>query len=327
MIDRPSHRTGLVSKNSLRTSELGHASLKRSAALPIISYLEKVYDFRERWLCSNWGWALADEVIETLSGKTWGTYLQEHIFNPLSMRRTITNHDTKLDNVAEAYMALSNGKPYHQGSNNTFLSSVHLLPQSHRAIVVLTNSMANSDAADWLRELLPEAVLNNPHPNDYLKLAEASAAESKDRWARTQHELDDNRNPNTSPRQLDAYCCSYWNVVNTYCLTIYRDGNELKLCFQNNHEYSSTLTHYHHDMFSWLLTREDDVDYGRFPMTCAEFYLLKFVSADEHGNIEAVTWAHDPAVPEGEIFRVLQSDREMPEAETGKEEVSVEGPV
>lgn len=39
---------------------------------------------------------------------------------------------------------------YHQGSTNTFLSSVHLLPESHTAIVVLANSMGRNDTADWL---------------------------------------------------------------------------------------------------------------------------------------------------------------------------------
>jgi hypothetical protein len=36
---------------------------------------------------------------------------------------------------------------YHQGSLISFLPSVHLLSNSHSAVVVLTNSMANSDVA------------------------------------------------------------------------------------------------------------------------------------------------------------------------------------
>lgn len=38
---------------------------------------------------------------------------------------------------------------YHQGSNITSLSSVHRLPETHSGVIVLTNSMANNDAANW----------------------------------------------------------------------------------------------------------------------------------------------------------------------------------
>ena len=80
----------------------------------MVSYLEEVFEFRTRWLYSNWGYAVADEVITQLGDRSWGLALKEDIFDPLGMHRTITTHNTKLDNVAESYMALSDGTPYHQ---------------------------------------------------------------------------------------------------------------------------------------------------------------------------------------------------------------------
>lgn len=67
---------------------------------------------------------------------------------------------------------------FHQGSLQSFVSSVHLLPDTNTAIVVLTNSMANNDTADWLGELLLEAVLDNPDKNDYIEIAKSSAKTS-----------------------------------------------------------------------------------------------------------------------------------------------------
>ena len=64
---------------------------------------------------------------------------------------------------------------YHQGSANYFLSSVHLLPETESGVVILINSMAQNDAADWLGELYLEAILGNPDSHDYVKLAEVSA--------------------------------------------------------------------------------------------------------------------------------------------------------
>jgi CubicO group peptidase (beta-lactamase class C family) len=61
----------------------------------------------------NWDYAIAHEIIEKLSGKSWGTFLEERIFKPLQMHRTNPRHDTDLDNVANAYMAFSNGSFHH----------------------------------------------------------------------------------------------------------------------------------------------------------------------------------------------------------------------
>lgn len=48
---------------------------------------------------------------------------------------------------------------HHQGSLIDYLCSIHLIPSTRTAIVVLTNSMSNNDAADWLGQLLLETVL------------------------------------------------------------------------------------------------------------------------------------------------------------------------
>nr|POE47800.1 hypothetical protein CFP56_01129 [Quercus suber] len=387
----------------------------------MISYLDTVDRFRERWLYSNWAWALADEVITTLSGETWGAFLKSQMFDRLGMKRSTTNHDTSLDNVAEAYIALLSGRPhhlprpfpgdgkvmqgavavqscvsdlaklykafmeakshqdstgftstpgnplaqiatitqghirldpgdtkqersyaigwvraelpttlgaiglnptymrempivgkglpkselclYHQGSNNTFLNSVHLLPDSHSAVVVLTNSMANNDAADWLGEMLLEAVLDNADKNDYVRLAEISAAESKDRWKRMREELESKRTAGTTCRPLHAYCGSYYNRVGTYRIEVYQAGDQLKMCFQGDREFSYDLEHYHFDTFSWLLTRDEDAHYGRFPVTRASFYLFDFNMPRVGSEAESVTWIDDTAVPQGEMFR------------------------
>jgi hypothetical protein len=97
---------------------------------------------------------------------------------------------------------------YHQGSTNTFLSSVHLLPDSHTAIVVLTNSMANNDAADWIGEFILETVLDSPQKTDYVQFAQASATESVNRWVRMREDLESKRVPNTPLKPLDSYCGS-----------------------------------------------------------------------------------------------------------------------
>ena len=64
---------------------------------------------------------------------------------------------------------------HRQGSLPAFLSRVYLALESKSAIVLLTNSMARSDAADWLGQLLLETPLDNPNKKDYISVAKSSA--------------------------------------------------------------------------------------------------------------------------------------------------------
>lgn len=344
IVDFMSHRTGLAPKNMLWLHESAGVNLRRNETLKMTSYLETVFEFRTRWLYSNWGYAIADQIIQRLSGKSWVTFLSERVLMPLGMNRTVTEHSPKIQNVAQAYMALSDGTPfhlprpsvedgvimegavgiqaslldlikysqnimeaaddqisknvtsterspskqlptllqghvdlsptpsklersyalgwirtmlpgplgtvglnplyvdamplvgkglkeptmvfYHQGSLIDFLSSIHLVPSSRTAIVVMTNSMSNNDAADWLGQLALEAVLDNPDRNDYVQLARSSVEISNKLWPQMAEELEDARIPHTHARELSDYVGSYYNVIKDWHMELWVEGNE-----------------------------------------------------------------------------------------------------
>lgn len=48
-----------------------------------------VYGFRTKWGYTNAGFAIAGECIRTVSGKTWAEFMQERIFSPLEMNRSV----------------------------------------------------------------------------------------------------------------------------------------------------------------------------------------------------------------------------------------------
>ena len=422
ILDFMSHRTGLAPRNMLWLHEFAGVDLRRNETLKMTSYLETVFEFRTRWLYSNWGYAIADQIIQRLSGQSWGTFLSERVLMPLGMNRTVTEHSPKIQNVAQAYMALSDGTPFHlprpsvedgvimegavgiqasvldlikysqdimeaaddqisknvtstegsplkqlptllqghvdlsptpsklersyalgwirtmlpgplgtvglnplyvdamplvgkglkeptmvyhhQGSLIDFLSSIHLVPSSRTAIVVMTNSMSNNDAADWLGQLLLEAVLDNPDQNDYVKLARSSVETSNKLWPQMASELEDARIPDTDARELSDYIGSYYNVIKDWHMELWVEGNELYMCHQGDRSQFHRLKHYHYDTFSWLLTRDETVRRGLFPMTMAKYYLLAF-GQSEDGQIDHVIWTHDPSVPQGETFKRL----------------------
>ncbi|KAK4550295.1 hypothetical protein LTR36_003262 [Oleoguttula mirabilis] len=420
LVDFLSHRTGLAPKNHIWSQEFARFTLKRGEDIRVITDLEKIADFRSRWIYNNWGYGVADELIEHIDGRSWGKFVKDHIFDPLGLHRTVTAKQRDDDNVAKAYVTLANGEPweieepdgedgeilsgalavrscvrdllkyyvafmqavkydqtgsplstvsrafvdagkmvepyirlssesgdlegsyglgwvrarlpctlgalgmnrsylgrmptvgggtqsttcyYHQGSANSFLTSVYLLPDTESGVVVLSNSMAHCDIADWVGELYLEAILDSPEKNDYVQLAKSSAEAALGLWPGMRKELADKQIPNTPIRPLSAYTGLYYNRIGNYCLAIVEKEGKLLLRFQGEKRITYKMTHYHHDTFSWLISHDHDAKLGRFPITRASFYLIKFDTyGPDDALVDSLIWVHDDEVLEGERF-------------------------
>ena len=195
---------------------------------------------------------------------------------------------------------------HHNGSLVGFFSSLHILPDDGTAIVVLTNSLANNDCADWIGQYLLETVLDNPDPNDYVKLAQESADKYKSLWTDLRKSHDDDRVPNTSHRPISEYCGSYYNSIGNWRIEVKLESGGLVFEFQGLSEQTYHLTHYNYDTFSWLITPEESIARGRWPDLDKSVYLFKF-NGEEGKEITSLTWSHEWAVPSGETFTKQQT--------------------
>lgn len=193
---------------------------------------------------------------------------------------------------------------HHQVGLIDFLSSIHLVPSNRTAIVVMINSMSNNDAVDCLGQLVLEAVLDNPDQNDYVKLARDSVVKSNSLWPQMAEELEDARIPDTPVRDLSDYVRSYYNTIKGWRTELWVEANVLYMCHQVDRSQSYQLKHNNYDTCSWLLTRDETVRRGLFPMAMAKYSLLA-LGQGEDGQIGYVTWKHDPSVSEGETFKRL----------------------
>ena len=191
---------------------------------------------------------------------------------------------------------------HHQGSLIDFSSSLHLIPSLQTAIVVLTNSIGNNDGADWLGQLLVETVLDNPDKNDYVQLAKSSVQVSNHLWKQMAEDLQKSRVHDTPMRILSEYAGNYYNAVGNWHMEVWVEQDGLYMCHQDDRKQSYRLEHYNFDTFTWLLTRNESVKRGRFPMTEKDFYVLAF-GQSKSKQIDHVIWKHDPSVPEGKTFR------------------------
>ncbi|KAJ5367119.1 D-aminoacylase [Penicillium brevicompactum] len=101
--DLLSHRGGLATQNAPWMQEVGHLKFTKEETLPMFATLPKVREFRSKFGYSNWGYGLANLVLEKLTDMTWGQFLHERLFQPLGLTRTLTA-DPNTDNVAKSYV-------------------------------------------------------------------------------------------------------------------------------------------------------------------------------------------------------------------------------
>lgn len=190
---------------------------------------------------------------------------------------------------------------YHQGSHPGALAAVNLLPETQSAIVVMTNTLALNDCADWVGQLVLEELIETKEKNDYLELARRSVTKSLAWQSTVEAALKKNQAHGTSPRNLDEYTGSYINSIKTMRLEVTQEDDKLFFALQGLESEKFELTHYQDDIFTWLRPRNELAGRGRFTHQGSLYYLLRF-SAGDDDKIGKLAWAHDADIPDGEIF-------------------------
>ncbi|KAE8373753.1 beta-lactamase/transpeptidase-like protein [Aspergillus bertholletiae] len=142
VLDLLCHRGGLARSNQWWQGAGGVLLQEKSRTIPFYSTLEPVGSFRASWAYSNWGYAILGEIIERVSGQSYGDYLAEKVFRPLHLDRTTTTDPTASlgPNVAKPYAALDDG-------------SLHPLPQPpvHGGAIMVPAMGVSSSLNDLLK--------------------------------------------------------------------------------------------------------------------------------------------------------------------------------
>ena len=88
IIDILAHRTGLAAPNGLWVQRKQVCAMPKSETVRTCVHLQSVAPLRGKYLYNNWGYGLATEIIEKVSGIDFGTSAKQAIFDPLSMKQT-----------------------------------------------------------------------------------------------------------------------------------------------------------------------------------------------------------------------------------------------
>jgi CubicO group peptidase (beta-lactamase class C family) len=415
MIDILGQCTGFAKGNNYWFGNDNGILLEQNQAVPIVNYLPAIEPFRETGSSNNWHFALAGQVVESLSSQSWGRAIRDRILTPLGLKRTVFWNDLNQENVAKPYVALDDGSPYpipypkiadgtlmgsamglrssvndlltwskalvdgladqrhsdltstnglplkqlktimdgksplgssypgemglgwmltttpskigaggantmllkdmpnvgedspgieliyYQGSMAGYTTSFILVPETRSAIVVLANSMALNDAADWVSQAVLEILLNTTKPADYASLSRETAKKQVSIFPSMNQTLEKNRILGTSPRELERYVGQYYNSIKNFFIETYIEDGELHFAFQGLRDHQSwPLKHYNYDTFSWIISRDECVKRARFAAASPGLYLLEFVPNED--NIVALRWKHEPASKQAEEF-------------------------
>lgn len=413
VLDVLSHRMGLQRSNQLWYGSDNILLLDKDKVIPHVQSLKAVQPFNSTVHYNNWGYALAGEIIEKLSGDSWSVFVENNLLAPLHMDNTSSQQTIKNSNAAKPYTVLddhsfqllapvqaeegtvmcssqgiqstvndmlkwcqalikahndqqktgrtiSPGSPlkqilkqmaghtpfskpfnpgsaygmgwvraqlptvlgavgcnpsfvksmptvghgseeivvYHQGSMAGYTSSVFLIPNTESGIVVLSNSISLNDCADWVGQLILEALLDVEERNDYRKYAEESAAAHLAKFPAMHDSLEAQRVPGTEPKMREAYLGKYYNQIGDFYIEIAagRQSKGLQLAFQGLDSQVWDMKHYHHDSFLWLMSRDEAVSRARFPYSPEKLYIIEFL-ANGKGEVDSLLWAHDADGP------------------------------
>lgn len=88
VVDLLSHQTGLSNCNEWWYGSGGEILVEPEEEVGYFNALRQVRGFRKGFLYSNWGYGVVGQVIEKLSGMSYGDFVEERLLIPLGMRDT-----------------------------------------------------------------------------------------------------------------------------------------------------------------------------------------------------------------------------------------------
>lgn len=193
---------------------------------------------------------------------------------------------------------------FHQGSMPGTLAIVILLPNTNSAIVVLTNTLALTDVADWVGQLVLEEILGVPQSArpDIISLAKTTIAENLKWYPDIISQLEKERKNGTSPKELHHYVGTYWDDIHVFKIVVTLENETLHWALQGLDSEKFELKHYEDDTFTWLQPRNELSRRGRWVVGSDQptsFWKVEFKSSSA-GVIDRLHWEHDDGNPQVE---------------------------
>ncbi|KAJ5117036.1 Beta-lactamase-related protein [Penicillium angulare] len=120
--DLLSHRSGLAGGVGFNLAFQGDSEmlLPADCLFEIVHHIPHMAPIGERWMYCVWGYSIAGCLIEEVTQKPLHQYLQEELFDPLSMSRTTLRLQIEDTDIAQPYASLCDSNAYNLEKRQPF---------------------------------------------------------------------------------------------------------------------------------------------------------------------------------------------------------------
>ncbi len=108
----------------------------------------------------------------------------------------------------------------HHGSLAGYSTFMALLPELDCSIAVLVNSIGLGDPAGWVYQLIIEALIDTPRPNDYSKLAKEAAQNHASSVANIAEVLENKKRDKVVSKPLLHYTGKYLDLAQDFFVEV-----------------------------------------------------------------------------------------------------------
>ncbi|KAM0276626.1 hypothetical protein ACHAQH_006535 [Verticillium albo-atrum] len=189
---------------------------------------------------------------------------------------------------------------YHSSAGAGYNHCFMLVPGSQSVIIVLTNSVSQGDTADWISQLLLQAVLDEKQPIDLEQLAERAAIRWRGMHQKLVDDLEKGRRPGSEEPSHQDLKGKYWHKSRAFYLEVLQEDGVLTFNLNGKPEQVHKLSHYSDDTFVFLPSDEVRLRSGLFHYA-APAWLLHFKKGGD-GKFTEVLWHIDTQSPSPEVF-------------------------
>lgn len=170
------HNSGLATSNHWWYGVNGELLLTKDQTLPAFNFLKQRTPFRSSFGYSNWPYCIAAEVIEKVSGQTFGKFLEDQIFIPLNMTSTSAFHDNTVPNLAKPHTVLDDRTafrvPYPKTQSGEIMAPAQAVRSSVKGMLAYSSAILSAQAQELgQKEAFPLSERSQSAPNPLKNVA------------------------------------------------------------------------------------------------------------------------------------------------------------
>ncbi|KAF2243839.1 beta-lactamase/transpeptidase-like protein [Trematosphaeria pertusa] len=191
---------------------------------------------------------------------------------------------------------------HHSGTGPGHLGAMYLVPSTESAVVALTNSQPLMDPVDFAAQLALSVLLGEKPMVYFVKMAQLGRAITLENYEVLKKVVAEGKTNVPPTKPLAAYEGDYYNAIHNFVLSVTSAGDCLNVNMQRG-KTGFTLLPYDGDTFYWPVDREEETcTKTMWGFMYKDWHLFRF-EIDCNGEVEKLTWRHDPYLASPEIFR------------------------